>query len=130
MHVLYISGTYMPSSGGAEISMFSLLRSLVERGIRVTVFTSTRVPQTKKFSEDVGIDVQHVTTASLTQALAGFCAANKVDLIVTQHLWSDLAILFAKKTGIPSIIFARSHYGNLDLSKGGEYGCNHIIANS
>lgn len=120
----------MPASGGAEISMFSLLRELIESGIRVTVFTSTKIRTSSQFGDDVGIDVHQVTTAGLTKALTQFSEATPVDVIATQNLWAEQAILFGRQSGIPSIYFARSVHGNLDLKIGGKFESSHIIANS
>jgi len=130
MHIVYVSGTYMPAAGGAEISMFSLLRSFAARGIGVSVFKSIRVSASRRFSQDVGIRVNHVDTARLTDVLIDFCRHNEVDLIITQNLWAELAIDVSSVLHIPSIYFARTAHGDLDLSYGGRNECTAIISNS
>lgn len=120
----------MPSAGGAEISMYSLLRCLAERGHRISVFTSTLVPKIAAYGVDMGFDVHYVETGELRRALCEFCTGTSVDLIATQNVWADLAILFAREAHIPSIYFARSADGRLDISKGGTYESSYVIANS
>ena len=130
MFILYVSGTYMPASGGAEISMYTLLQCLAQRGHRISVFTSRFVPATPLYGSDVGIDVHYVATENLQSALREFCLRNAVELIVSQNLWADVALLFAREAGIPSVYFARAAHGRLDISKGSKYEPTFVIANS
>ena len=130
MFILYVSGTYMPAAGGAEISMYTLLRCLAERGHRVSVFTSEIVPTTPAYGRDVGLDVHQVETAQLNRALTEFCEGKAVDLVATQNLWADHAISYCRKVGLPSVYFARAADGRLDLSKGGTHEPDYVIANS
>jgi glycosyltransferase involved in cell wall biosynthesis len=130
MHVLYVSGSYMPAAGGAEISMYSLLRCFAERNHRVSVFTSARLPPLTAFGSEVGINVHYVEIAELEISLHKVCENEAVDLIVTQNLWADRAIGFARESKIPSILFVRAADGKLDISRGGKFEPNFVIANS
>jgi glycosyltransferase involved in cell wall biosynthesis len=130
VQILYISGTYMPAAGGAEISMFTLLRSLAALGYGVSVFTSKSVEPMLCYSYSVGIEVNYVETNQLQYALHRFCSAHHVDLIATQNLWAEQAIRVARQLTIPVVYFARAADGQLDISRGGEYETAAVIANS
>jgi glycosyltransferase involved in cell wall biosynthesis len=82
------------------------------------------------YGKDVGIDVYHVDAETLHRSLLEFCDAARPDIMATQNLWADRAIIFAREAGIPSIYFARTADGRLNISRGGKYECTCVIANS
>jgi glycosyltransferase involved in cell wall biosynthesis len=130
MNLLYVCGTYMPASGGAEISMFTLLRHLA-RAHQVTVVTRQSSDAEPRFSADVHITVHGVPDkASATHALRAIIDRSRPDVIVTQNAWSDVALRTARSAGIPAVFFARTAYGTDEFASRDEYRCDLIISNS
>jgi glycosyltransferase involved in cell wall biosynthesis len=129
VRLLYVSGTYMPAAGGAEISSFSLLRALSRLGLAVTVFTSSQVAADPRYGELAGIEVVHTTRSHLVRHLAEHIRRQPGEVLLTQNLWADTALSFAKAAGIPSVYYARTAFGELDLKS--QFLAPHtIVANS
>lgn len=119
----------MPAAGGAEISSFSLLRALNRLGISVTVVTSTQVAADSRFGSLAGIEVIHTTRSSLLKVLAEQILSQSADVLLTQNLWAETALSFANAVGIPSVYYARTAFGELDL-KSKILAPHTIVANS
>jgi len=131
MKVMYICGMYCPSHGGAEISMYSLLRCFKEDiDWDVAAVTDSRYESTKTndLFNKVRIEaVNHnMRLGEIEQLILGF----NPDVILTQLMWSDIALKLAKKYKIPSIMRVCKIPMNLDLSIGSECSPTAIIATS
>lgn len=123
----------MPASGGAELSIYSTLKLLTAYGYRVIVITS--INETEYDFDDNAdssfIIIRIATVTELDQTVDDVVSRfPDVFVCMTQNLWSDHAILAAKRHGIPTLYILRSPFGNLDISPGGPYACTHVLANS
>lgn len=132
MTFVYISGLYMPASGGAEISMYTLIKELSLAGIKFHVITRKSSNKNYKFdSLDKNIIVHRITDKNEIEILfKEIKSYNNLSGILTQNAWSDIAIKISQKYNYPSFYFLRSPFGELDISNNGEYKCDFIVANS
>ncbi|HYP41919.1 MAG TPA: glycosyltransferase family 4 protein [Chloroflexia bacterium] len=133
MRLLYVSGSYMPASGGAELSMYTILRYLAGLGHHIVVVTRALDGDVDYDDQgDSGITVTRIAAVeALEAALAQIKGQHlKIEAIITQNLWCDLAILWGRRHNIPVIYFLRSPSGSLDVSVGGQYECRYVLGNS
>jgi glycosyltransferase involved in cell wall biosynthesis len=132
MEILYVSGLFMPASGGAERSMRTILRDLAALGHRVTVVTGPNAASAPHDdAADPGIEVVRLDSPSILDgALECICDSTHVDLLITQSSWCDRALLFARRWRITSIYFLRSAFGEFNVSRGGRYSPDFVFANS
>lgn len=103
--ILYVSGTYCPSHGGAEISMHIFLKFFQKSyGDKVLVVTDKRFTKKREryFYDTVELfGIQHDDRkVEIQQAINFF----KPNLIITQLTWSDVVLEIANDSKIPSII--------------------------
>lgn len=123
----------MPSSGGAELSMYTILRHLSTIGYSVIVVTGT-TDESIPFDDngDKAITVHRIANVTFLDQVLDEILNNTPNIyaVLTQNLWCDRAILFAKRYNLPVIYFHRSPFGELDISPQGSYSCQYIIANS
>ncbi|QEC79034.1 glycosyltransferase [Mucilaginibacter ginsenosidivorax] len=132
MELIYISGLYMPASGGAEISMYTLIKTLSLKGFIFHVITKHIQ------NDDCRFDKKHkniiVYRVNKKDEIEGVFKkinlTSPVKAVLTQNSWSEIAIKICQKYNCPSIYFLRAPFGELDISKTGEYNCDFIIANS
>lgn len=132
MRILYVSGLYMPASGGAELSILTILRHLVKRGHSITVVTGPNDPVSPyDDTRDPGIEVVRLANATmLDHALEALHGSTPFVALITQSSWCDRAMLFARVHNVPSLYFLRSVFGELDVSRAGAYSPTFVFANS
>ncbi len=128
--VLFVSGVWVPASGGSEISFHTLAVELHKRGHAVRVLTGISVDG--KLGEDLidGVAVRRATEADLADAVAEEFAAFEPDLVATQLMWAEQVLPLAKGAGVASVYFLRSEGPTLDLRLGGALAPAAIVANS
>ena len=103
--LLYISGTYYPANAGAEISAHTLLRLLQERGILCKAITKVTYDQSTATTVDIdGVETIIIDENNPEQAILDIVSTLKPNVILTQLMWSDIAIKVAAKCNIPSIL--------------------------
>lgn len=129
---VYISGLYMPASGGAEISIYTLIKELASNDYKFHVITKVSgQPSIKYDSADKNIIIYRLRDKNdIENTFINICKSNKVAAIFTQNLWAESAIKLSRKYECPSFYFLRSPFGELDISETGEYYCDFVIANS
>lgn len=129
MRVLYICGTYCPSHGGAEISMHTLLKGIRDNfGVDVRVLTDVRYTGGKEKWKYDGIDLfgtDHNNRESSIQKIIDNFHPN---IIMTQLMWSDVALRMAKKNKIASVFRACKIPFELDLRVESDYSPVAIIS--
>ena len=131
MKIMYICGMYLPSYGGAEMSMYSLLKQLKEKLCwEVIVVTDFRYEKTKKNNLFNKLKIQTVQHDTRVEEIEDHILKFKPDVILTQLMWSDVALKLAKKHNIPSIMRVCKVPLELDLSKKSDYSPTAIIATS
>jgi len=131
MKLMYICGMYVPSHGGAEISMYSILKNLQEKfGWEVLAVTDERYKKTEKLKEFNKINLHLAKHENreieIERAIVNF----KPDIIMTQLMWSDVALKLAKKHSIPSMMRVCKVPLELDLKESSDYSPTAIIATS
>lgn len=117
MKILYVCGTYCPAHGGAEISIHTLLKELVKRyDVEVLVVTDKRYTENKDFGKYDSIDLYGTSheerEVNIIKAMLNF----KPDIVLTQLMWSDIALKIAKENSIPSILRVCKIPFNIDIS--------------
>lgn len=122
----------MPASGGAEISIYTLIKKLSSDGFVFHIITRNPIePNYKYDASNTNIIVHRIKKKSeIERVFNEICKYNRIKGILTQNSWSETAIKISQKYNCPSIYFLRSPFGELDISKRGEYRCDFIIANS
>ena len=131
MRIIYVCGMYVPSHGGAEISMYSILKNLQEKlGWEILSVTDVRYKKTEELDDFNKIKL-HLTShenreMEIEKAILNF----KPDIIMTQLMWSDIALKLAKKHSISSIIRVCKVPLELDLGEDSNYSPTAIIATS
>lgn len=124
MRLLYVCGTYYPSTGGAEISAYTLLRELAKKpGCDVAVMTDERYAELND-----GIKVYLTSHEKRGEKLEGVIDEFKPDAIFTQLMWSDVALKKSNEIGLPSVLRVCKIPFNLDISYGSVYSPSSIIS--
>ena len=130
IRILYVSGTYMPAAGGAEISVFTLLKYVATKA-HVTVLTRGSAPVSPTFSSNVNIRaIACADKAAAQVTLERILREETFDIVLTQNAWSDIALNASSLLSIPSIVFMRSPAGNLDFSRSSAARPSLILSNS
>ncbi len=131
MRIMYICGMYLPSHGGAEISMYSLLKQLNEKlDWKIIVITDSRYEKTKKNNLFNKIKIQTVKHNTRIKEIESYILDFKPNVILTQLMWSDVTLKLAKKHNIPSIMRVCKIPLELDLSKSSDHSPTALIATS
>lgn len=122
----------MPASGGAEISAYTLLKYLSEIGYKISVLTKEVMNDKSYNNFDENITISRIPNHKyISEYLTEICLnLEGPKIIFTQSSWVKQSILFGKKNKIPTFLFLRSPSGNLNIKKGGQFECTHVIANS
>jgi len=129
MKVMYICGMYVPSHGGAEISMYSLLKKLQENfGWDIIAITDERYEKTKELEEFNKIQLYTTSHDNREKEIKRMVLKFKPDVILTQLMWSNVALKLAKKHSIPSIMRVCKVPLELDLTKDSKYAPTEIIS--
>jgi len=131
MRVMYVCGMYVPSHGGAEISMYSLLRSLQEKlGWEILAVTDERYEKTKKLEKFNKIQLHTTSHDNRETEIEKMILEFKPDIVITQLMWANVALKLANKHSIPSIVRVCKVPLKLDLAEGSEYAPTAIISTS
>lgn len=131
MKVMYICGMYVPSHGGAEISMYSLLKNLKEKlNWEVLSVTDERYSKTKINNNFNKVPIRTVSHSNRLNEIDKIITEYKPDVIITQLMWSDVALELAKKHSVPSIMRVCKVPLELDLSKNSNISPTAIISTS
>jgi len=131
MRVMYVCGMYVPSHGGAEISMYSILKNLQEKfGWKVLVVTDERYKKTKDLKEFNKINLHLAKHENREIEIKKSIVNFKPNILITQLMWSDVALKLAKKYSIPSIMRVCKVPLELDLGEDSDYSPTAIISTS
>lgn len=124
--ILYVSGTYCPSTGGAEISAHNILKHLQQaHGFDVQVLTSMKYAQDPIYDS---VSIHGTTHEQRVQSTLDEIDAFKPDVILTQLLWSDIAMRVGRQTEIPTMLRVCKIPFGLDISLDGPYAPNDVLA--
>jgi len=128
MKLLYFSGTYCPSIGGAEISIHSLLKRLKkEQGLDIKVLTDKKYSNEKSRHIYDEIEVIGATHEQREQALNEIINDYKPDFLLTQLLWSDVGLRISKENNIKSILRVCKIPFNLNIAENSIYSPSKIM---
>lgn len=131
MKIMYVCGMYVPSHGGAEISMYSLLKKLQEKfGWEILTITDERYEKTKNLEEFNKIQIHTTSHDNREKKIEKKILEFKPDVIITQLMWSDVALKLANKHLVPSIMRVCKVPLELNLAKGSDYFPTTIISTS
>ena len=104
MKLLYVCGTYAPNAfAGSEISAHELLREL-NRDHSITVLVATDQKYTGGLpgkTEFDGIPIQGIGHRKRRESIDRVIEEFSPDVILTQLLWSDVAIAAGQETDSP-----------------------------
>ncbi len=129
MKLLYVCGTYCPSFGGAEISMHTLIKQLKNSfGAEVLAVTDKRYTNNQSEGTYDGVNLARVQHNNREKEIESIIASFKPDAIITQLMWSDIALKIGKLKNIPTILRVCKIPFNLDISKKSEFSPTEIIA--
>jgi len=122
----------MPAFGGAELSMYTLIKELSLMGINFYIITrKSTIANSEYDTNDTNIAVYRINNKSeIEDVFQRIRNYNKISGILTQNSWSEIAIKISHKYNYPLLYFLRSPFGELDISKKGEFYCDFVIANS
>jgi hypothetical protein len=118
MKLLYVCGTYAPGAfAGSELSAHELLRELQEiSSVDVLVVTESKytggIPGKLLYN---GVQVQGVSHEQRRESLEEIFQTYRPDVVLTQLMWSDVAIQTAKKKNVPTVLRIPSAAANLDI---------------
>lgn len=131
MRIMYICGMYVPSHGGAEISMYSILKKLKEKyGWGILTVTDERYSKTKKLKQFNEIRIHTVSHKNREKGIEKEIIHFKPNVIITQLMWSDIALKLANKYSIPSIMRVCKVSIEISLAKDSQYAPTAIISTS
>ncbi len=98
--LLYVCGTFAPSSGGAELSALYILKDLA-RDYGVVVLTRGHEPSVGSEDRLTVIYVRHEDRLAEGERII---QEWRPEIILTQLLWSDVAMQLGKRHGIPVVL--------------------------
>jgi glycosyltransferase involved in cell wall biosynthesis len=128
--LLFVSGVYVPASGGSELSAHTLLEELVRRRHQVTVITGRRAEGSRLVQEEGGALVVRCSENELERTFSDVVRSMNPAVILTQLVWSERVMLWARQLSVPTVLFVRSADGEIDLSTDGPYAPTTVIANA
>lgn len=128
--MLFVSGVWVPASGGSEISAHTLAVELYRLGHDIRVLTGPSCDG--RLGDEVvdGVPVRRVTEANLETAWRDELTRRRPQILLTQLMWSERILAWARTAGLPSVYFLRSEGPTLDLSAGSALAPSAIVANS
>jgi glycosyltransferase involved in cell wall biosynthesis len=131
MRLLYVSATYAPGAySGSELSAHNLLRQLAISGrAEVRVLTDCRYTnglEAERVFE--GVVLRGVSHETRVTALQSEVDAFRPSAILTQLIWSDIALRVAVLRGVPSLLRVPSLPLGLDVSVGSSLHPTALIA--
>lgn len=122
MKLLYFSGTYCPSIGGAEISVHSLLKRLQkEQNIDIIVLTDKKYSNGNNAHEFEGIKILGTIHDNREEFLREFLKSYRPDFLMTQLLWSDIGLKISREEKIKSIMRVCKIPFSLNIGETSEY---------
>jgi glycosyltransferase involved in cell wall biosynthesis len=131
LHILFISGLYQPGAGGAEISAHTLLSTL---SMHHRVFVLTGPTRADYAFDDTALPTLTILripdATDLRRSVEVLVTQERVDVIFTQGMWSNVALRTAKQINVPVVYFARAAFGEVDLSFQSQISPDYIVANS
>jgi glycosyltransferase involved in cell wall biosynthesis len=131
MKIMYICGMYVPSHGGAEISMYSLLKNLKNKfGWEIIIVTDNRYEKTKNIESFNELKIHTTSHENREEAIEKKIIEFKPDVIITQLMWSDVALKLSNKYSIPSIMRVCKIPIEISLAKSSQYAPTAIISTS
>lgn len=131
MKIMYICGMYVPSHGGAEISAYSLLKNLKNKfNFDILVVTDERYERTKGLNGFNEVTLHTVSHNNREKEIEKKILEFKPDVIITQLMWSDIALRLANKYSIPSVMRVCKVPIEISLAKGSPYAPTAIISTS
>lgn len=130
MKILFISGIYVPASGGSEISAHTLLAELISRKHKIQVITGLNDFRKIKKETISGVSILRTTERKLKQTVHKYFKSFQPDIVLTQLMWSEKILMWAKKENFLTGYFIRSIGNKLDLTKKSNRSPDIIFANS
>ncbi len=128
MKLLYVSGTYYPAAGGAEISMHTFLKEAVKRGHNALVATDLgKINSGNSSIEYCGVKVTGLNHDFREVELSKILDSFQPDWIITQLMWSDVALKIANENRIKSILRFCKIPAYLDISRDSEFSPTHVM---
>ncbi len=127
LRILVVSGTYPPDIGGAELSIHTGCKGLIQRGHKVVVIADDRRPAQEIYDE---VPVIGVSPEKLKNEIEYQFSIHKFQVVITQLIYSPDALLWTKLQKIPSIYFVRNNEMHIDLSISSAYAPNILVASS
>lgn len=122
---------YVPSHGGAEISAYSLLKNLKYKfNYDILAITDERYKRTENLAGFNEIKLHTISHNNREKEIEEKILEFKPDIIITQLMWSDIALKLAKKYFIPSIMRVCKVPIEISLAKNSEYAPTAIISTS
>ncbi|MHA2282170.1 MAG: glycosyltransferase family 4 protein [Promethearchaeota archaeon] len=125
--ILVVSGTYPPDIGGSELSLHAACTGLLKKGHDIMVIADDRRPSNYEVE---GVPVIACPPKELNRVLESIHSNRKVDLILTQLIYSLDTLKWAKIKNIPLIYFLRNNEMKIDLSTNSDYSPDIVVANS
>lgn len=130
MKLLYVCGTYVPASGGSEKSSHTLLRELVKKGHEIIVITGYGPGARKRKINIDNVTVIRIDRDELIRTLNNIKITFDPQVVLTQLIWSDLVLPWAKKNNLKTGFFVRSVGGKLKLSQDHPLSPDLVFSNS
>lgn len=128
--LLFVSGVWLPASGGSEISAHTLAVELLRVGHDVRVLTGPTWDG--RLGEELvdNVSVRRVPEDDLEDEWRDQLAWHRPQVVLTQLMWAERVLEMAKSAGLPSVYFLRSEGPTLDLSDNSPISPSAIVANS
>lgn len=129
--LLYVSGTYAPGAlAGSELSAHTLLRELARRGR-----AEARVLTDRRYTDGVagrslyeGVELIGVEHGGRLEALRAEIGSFRPDALLTQLIWSDVALTVGREMGVRTIFRIPSLPVGLDLAPGSRFAPTALLA--
>lgn len=128
MKLLYISGTYCSVCGGAELSAHTLLKELSKSMAILVATDKVLLKKTNTHENYEGVPIfpiEHEQRISQLEKLVREC---EPDCILTQLMWSDIALEIANRNKIPALLRICKIPFYLDITAGSAHSPTEIIA--
>ena len=119
--ILYVSGTYCPAHGGAEVSMHTFLKMSLDTFDVLVATDLSNSPNVRTQGHYENVPVNHITHHDRINSISHLCTTYNPDVVITQLMWSDVALAVAKELSIPSIYRLCKLPTEIDLRAGSQY---------
>lgn len=118
-----------PCTGGSDLSMEEdIIPSILPYAENIFVISLARddLPATETI--DKNLIVHRVREEEIDPTMKSLEREHGINFVLTQLMFSDYALLAAKRLGLKTVYFARSLGVELDLSKGGDFPVDVMVA--